>query len=164
MLNHSIYLAHALEEAEKAFQAGNFPVGAILVDSEGLIIDRAYNTGYQQKGYALHAELNLILANQTFLFNNQYSTILYSTLEPCIMCLGAALMSRIECIVWAADDYWGGGTQCYNFNSNYLLHHPCQLISPPSKFLQKHSVSLVRAYLEQRDPQYLDLILGSQLL
>lgn len=163
MLNHVKYLAYALEEAEEAFQKGNVPVGAILVDSKGTILACAQNTMWTEGGYVYHAELALILANQTYLSENPWAVTLYSSLEPCIMCLGAAIVGRIGRIAWAADDYWAGGTRSYNFSSNYLQAHRCELIPPLSKSLQRESVELMASYLEKRDPDKLHLILGKQL-
>jgi tRNA(adenine34) deaminase len=163
MLNHMEYLAYALEEAEKAFQKGNLPVGAVLVDSGGRILGRAQNTMWTEGGYAYHAEIALILANQARLSEDPWTVTLYSSLEPCIMCLGAAIIGRVGRVVWAADDYWAGGTRSYNFGSNYLQAQRCELIPPSSQSLQRQSVELMATYLEERDPEKLHLVLGKQL-
>ena len=164
MVEHAKFLTIALQEAEKAFQAGHFPVGALFVDAQGCIVNRTQNTGGEYGGYIFHAELNLLLANQQYLLKHQWKTTLYTTLEPCVMCLGAALISRVGCIVWAADDFWAGSTQFYDFRSNFMSTRPCQLIPHPYLSLQKQSVNLLRSYLEQQQSPHLHPILGTQFL
>ena len=95
----SIYMKSAIAEAEKAYAEGETPVGAVIV-KDGEIIASAHNMTERLKDSTAHAEL---LAKST---GDRRITgcALYVTMEPCPMCAGAALNSRIEEIVFGAWD------------------------------------------------------------
>ena len=165
MNEDEIFLAYSIDEACKGYAEGNFPVGAVLVDSDKRIVDSAYNKRRTKKGFSYHAEFELILQNQTYIFNNHKDLTLYSSLEPCIMCLGLILINRLHRVVWAANDYWAGATHSYNFTSNFLRSQKCELTAPFSLVLQKQSVELIENYLKN-SPQPQEIakkILGEQL-
>jgi len=94
----------ALEQARKAEEMGEVPVGAILV-KDGLIIARAHNQPISTNDATAHAEIQLIRAAGEKLKNYRLTgTSLYVTLEPCAMCLGAIMHARIKLIVYSAHD------------------------------------------------------------
>jgi tRNA(adenine34) deaminase len=102
------YMRLALAEAKKAYEAGEVPVGALVV-SGGHIIARGHNMVERLNDATAHAEMIAI----TSAFNQigaKYLTdaTLYVTLEPCLMCTGAIYWSKIERIVWGADDEKNG--------------------------------------------------------
>jgi tRNA(adenine34) deaminase len=163
MIDHSFFLNEALIEAQHSYEVGNVPIGALLVDENGKIIARSQNLMKTKKGYAFHAELELLLSCQEYLSKNQYSVALYSSLEPCFMCFGAAVISRILRIVWAANDYWAGFSNTYDLKSNYFLNRPLELIPHPIKSLQEQSAALLFKYFNLNDPQKVYSILGNQL-
>ena len=163
MLNHENYLSLALEEAVNASELGNFPVGALLVTSSGEVIAKAKNGIYTNKGYLYHAEMQLISLNQGYLWEHEHDVTLYSSVEPCIMCLGATVICRIKHVVWAANDYWAGARQSYNFDSIYLRERYCELVVSPILSLQIQSVKLVANWLKQHRPEILEQVLGEQL-
>ncbi len=103
-LNHSRYMQAAFREAEKALKNEEVPIGAVIV-FEGQIIARGYNQIELLQDATAHAEIIAIgaasEARETWRLND---CTLYVTLEPCMMCLGAILQSRIERIVYAASD------------------------------------------------------------
>lgn len=164
MLDHVEYLSLALHEAEEAFHRGDIPVGAVLVDDEGNVLASSRNASNTRGGRVFHAEIALLLDNQALLSTREWTCTLYSSLEPCIMCLGTAIISHIKRIAWAADDYWAGGTCSFNFASQYLRSQPVEFISPMSRILQQRSVELMRAYLQTHCPEKVNLILGKQIL
>ncbi len=95
---HKTYLQAALEEAKKGLAAGGIPIGSVLVH-KGKIIGRGHNQRVQQKSTIHHAEMNC-LENAGRLPASVYKEcILYSTLSPCDMCSGAALLYGIPHVV-----------------------------------------------------------------
>ena len=98
------YMEEALEEAKKAFAMGEVPVGAVLVAGEK-IIARGHNQVECLQDATAHAEiLCLKEASRAKQDWRLTETILYVTLEPCSMCLGAAILSRVKKIIWGCSD------------------------------------------------------------
>ena len=93
-----VFLAAAIEEAKKGLAAGGIPIGSVLV-LDGRIIGRGHNQRVQHGSVIHHAEMNC-LENAGRLKASVYQQcILYSTLSPCPMCSGAALLYKIPRIV-----------------------------------------------------------------
>jgi tRNA(adenine34) deaminase len=102
--NDEYFMKKAFSEALLAFEAGEIPVGAVVV-SNGKIIARAYNLTETLKDVTAHAEMQAITAAANYL-GGKYLTdcVLYVTLEPCLMCAGALGWSQISKIVFGAFD------------------------------------------------------------
>ena len=98
------WMSLALEQARKAEEEGEVPVGAILV-KDGLLIAKAHNQPISTNDPTAHAEIQLIRAAGKKLKNYRLTgTSLYVTLEPCAMCLGAIMHARVEHVVFGAYD------------------------------------------------------------
>ena len=98
------WMALALEQANKAEEEGEVPVGAILV-KDGLLIAKAHNQPISTNDPTAHAEIQLLRAAGKKLKNYRLTgTSLYVTLEPCAMCLGAIMHARIKRLVFGAYD------------------------------------------------------------
>lgn len=97
-------MREALKEAHAAYQAGEIPVGAIVV-CENRIIARGRNTTELLNDVTAHAEILAITAASNYL-NSKYLTgcTLYVTLEPCVMCAGAIFWSQLDRLVFGAAD------------------------------------------------------------
>jgi tRNA(adenine34) deaminase len=94
----------AYQEAIKAFDEGEVPVGSVIVKN-GSIIGKGYNRTEKLPNATAHAEIIAISAASST--NNSWrldNSTLYVTLEPCLMCLGAILQSRISTVVYGATD------------------------------------------------------------
>jgi tRNA(adenine34) deaminase len=103
-LNHESFIDKALIQAQKAFEAQEVPIGAIIVNAQGIIIAQAYNQIELQKTQTAHAELlALRSASQNLGDWRLDGSILYVTLEPCTMCYAAIQLSRIKHIVYGAQ-------------------------------------------------------------
>tara|TARA_B100000795_G_C22719642_1_gene406880 strand:+ start:292 stop:741 length:450 start_codon:yes stop_codon:yes gene_type:complete len=119
----------ALEQARKAEEQGEVPVGAILV-KDGLLIAKAHNQPISTNDPTAHAEIQLLRIAGAKLKNYRLTgTSLYVTLEPCAMCLGAIMHARIERIVFGAHDPKTGvcgssenfiNASCFNHNVNLV--------------------------------------------
>jgi tRNA(adenine34) deaminase len=98
------WMSLALEQARKAEEEGEVPVGAILV-KDGLLIAKAHNQPLSTNDPTAHAEIQLLRAAGKKLKNYRLTgTSLYVTLEPCAMCLGAIMHARIDRLVFSAYD------------------------------------------------------------
>lgn len=100
------YMREALELAKKAFSLGEAPVGAVVVKkSSGEIIGRGYNLRESGKSPLAHAEIMALdEASKTLGGWRVVDSVLYVTLEPCPMCAGAIINSRIDRVVFGASD------------------------------------------------------------
>jgi len=104
------YMGLALREARKAFDAGEVPVGAVLVDNEsGQVVARAHNQRELLRDPTAHAEVLAITQGAAHYGAWRLSkATLYVTLEPCLMCAGAVILARLPKVVYGADDPKGG--------------------------------------------------------
>jgi len=97
------YMREALLLAEKAYALGESPVGAVVVGEDGRIIGSGYNTVEKDGSVLKHAEVTAIEQAAAFLKDRRLDgCTLYSTLEPCLMCAGVIMLSRIKRIVYGA--------------------------------------------------------------
>jgi tRNA(adenine34) deaminase len=103
-MNHEDYMLLAIEEANKAAAIGEVPIGAIVV-YHGKVIGRGYNLREKKRNPLLHAEVIAIQEASEYLKSWRLEECtLYVTLEPCPMCAGAILQSRIPQLVYGAND------------------------------------------------------------
>lgn len=101
---NNFFMHQALEEAQKARQKNEVPIGAVIV-CENQVIARAFNTCEQQKNPLVHAEMVVIQNAAQFKNNWRLNDCdLYVTLEPCPMCLGALFQARIRALYFGACD------------------------------------------------------------
>ncbi|MCP4669739.1 MAG: nucleoside deaminase [Desulfobacula sp.] len=106
----------ALDQAKKAFDKGEFPVGCVIVNAEKVISSGARRgTNKNQAVFSEidHAEIRALKHLETMnkVFAPEKLT-LFSTMEPCLMCFGAILLAGIKKIVYSFEDPMGGGTSC----------------------------------------------------
>src|SRR5919198_6370836 len=97
------FMREALLEAEAAGRAGELPIGAIIV-IDGEIIARGQARHQRMQSQLSHAELNALLDGGAKLWSDYKRAILFTTVEPCPMCLGAVVMADIPHIVFAKHD------------------------------------------------------------
>lgn len=127
MLPDFNYMQQALSEAEKGAAHGEVPVGAVLIDAAGTILSRAFNQTIGQNDPTAHAEMLAIRAAASRIGNYRLlNNTLYVTIEPCVMCMGAAIHARLRRVVFgAADPKWGACGSLYDFAADSRFnHHP----------------------------------------
>lgn len=104
------FMQEALREAEAALERGDRPIGAVIVHN-GQVIARGANTFTTGKSDIAHAELNALLRCTAYLQEHGHECVIYTTCEPCIMCLGAIIMANIRAIVFGMPDNYIEGRQ-----------------------------------------------------
>ncbi|MDO4230099.1 MAG: nucleoside deaminase [Capnocytophaga sp.] len=110
MFDDEYFMRRALQEAEKAFEADEIPVGAVIT-IENQIIAKAHNLTELLKDVTAHAEMQAITMAANSLGGKYLKNCtLYVTLEPCAMCAGALYWSQISRVVYAASDLHRGFT------------------------------------------------------
>jgi tRNA(adenine34) deaminase len=103
-------MSRALELAAAAGDAGDVPVGAVIVNQGGELIAEAANRKERERDSTAHAEILAIRrASQVLQSWHLDSCTLYTTLEPCPMCAGAIIQARLGLLVYGADDPKAGG-------------------------------------------------------
>lgn len=141
-LNHQHYMQEALKEAKEAGERGDRPIGAVIVHNDGKIIARGSNRSNTLNSNVAHAENSAIHLCASFLMENAEDCVLYTTVEPCIMCLTTIVMANIRNVVFAIEDKYMNMEQFINSNP-YIkarLHHYLGGI------LQEESEEIIRTY------------------
>ncbi|WP_411816593.1 nucleoside deaminase [Hyphococcus sp. DH-69] len=110
MVNDDLeYMTRALEEAHKAADAGEAPIGAVLIGADGAMLAAAGNAPIATHDPTGHAEIRVLRAAAEKVGNYRLTgTTLFVTLEPCAMCAGAISIARVSRLVIAAKDQKGG--------------------------------------------------------
>lgn len=153
----------AFDLAWESYCKGSLPIGAVIVDENGTILSRGRNmvneaTGEQGESFyhkLSHAELNVLLKISAMNPPDIRSYALYTTMEPCPMCFGAAVMANIRDIRFAARDPWAGSTSLRDAN-DYLRRKAISLQGPFAE-LETVQITLQSIYeLEHnKDPEAL---------
>jgi len=137
------FMNEALKEAEKAMEKDEVPVGAVIV-SNNMVIARAHNLTETLNDTTAHAEMQAFTSATNYLGGKYLNDCaLFVTLEPCVMCAGAAYWSRIGKIVWGATDEKRGFTLT---NGNLL--HPKTLIV--KGVMENECGDLLRKFFRQK--------------
>lgn len=127
-INHEYWMKLAIAEAGKAEAKDEAPIGCVIV-RDGKIIARAHNLRETSQDPSAHAELIAIRKAARKLGSwRLLNTTLYVTLEPCTMCMGAIILSRIPIVVFGCYDPKGGAAgSLYDLSNDQRLNHRIQL-------------------------------------
>ncbi len=132
MFSEDVYkfMFAALQEAEKALEENEVPVGAVVV-KDNRIIGRGYNQVEKLRDATAHAEMIALTAASSHIDNWRLNECdIYVTLEPCIMCTGAMLSSRIKRLYFSTfDPKFGACGSLYNLAEEGLYNHRIEIIS-----------------------------------
>mmetsp|Transcript_1040 Transcript_1040/g.820 ORF Transcript_1040/g.820 Transcript_1040/m.820 type:complete len:153 (+) Transcript_1040:217-675(+) len=128
--NHLELMSHALEQARLAKKKDEVPIGAVVSSISGKIISKAYNLTISLSDPTAHAEIIAIRKAAKIIGNYRLTdTILYITIEPCVMCMGAAIHARIKQIVFGASDpKWGAAGSMYAFHNDTRFNHNPEIL------------------------------------
>jgi tRNA(Arg) A34 adenosine deaminase TadA len=135
-----------LEEAWAAYCAGCVPIGAVVTNADGHILARGRNhilddgDAPVSRHELAHAELNALLAFD-YGEEDPHTWALYTTLEPCPLCLGAFYMSGLRQLHYAARDPYAGSVNLLG-TTPYLSRKPIRAVGPPSADLEEINIAL----------------------
>ena len=148
--DHKRFMTAALKEAERAYEKNEVPVGAVMV-KDGMIIARAHNQVEALQDPTAHAEIIAIGAAANHLGSWRLKgCTLYVTLEPCPMCAGAIVLSRLDRIVFGAyDPKMGACSTLYNIAQDERLNHRVEIIAGVS---DEESRFLLREFFIKKRP------------
>lgn len=133
----------ALEEAEIAFEKNEVPVGAVLVYKDQ-IISRAHNQVESLQDATAHAEMLCLRKAASTLGNwRLLDSTLYCTLQPCLMCAGAIILSRVGRLVWGAPDLRHGA------DLTHFLSHPIHKVDVCQGILGESSSLLLKKFFQR---------------
>ncbi|MFZ2012055.1 MAG: tRNA adenosine(34) deaminase TadA, partial [Candidatus Sulfotelmatobacter sp.] len=119
-INDELWMEEALRSAQRALEAGEVPVGAVVVCGER-IIGRGWNRNITDRDATAHAEIMALREAATTLGNHRLAGCdLFATIEPCSMCAGALVHARIKRLVYGADDPKAGAVH----SIMQVLNHP----------------------------------------
>jgi tRNA(adenine34) deaminase len=142
------FMEQALEEARAAAAAGEVPIGAILVH-EDKIVARSGNRTIRDCDPTAHSEMVVLREASRALGNYRLAgTTLYVTVEPCSMCAGAMIQSRVPRLVYGCDDPKGGAVRsCFDIVSHPRLNHQVEVTAG---ILANECAAILQAFFAAR--------------
>lgn len=148
------FMAMALDLARKALADGDFPVGCVIADAKTVIAQgRRTGTGVESANEIDHAEINALRQLCAIKTAADHSKLtLYCTMEPCLMCFAAILLSGIKRIVFAYEDVMGGGTGC-DRTALPALYRNAELTVTPG-ILRQESLMLFHSFFSDPGNTY----------
>jgi len=143
----NFYMKEALKEARKAYNKDEVPVGAVIV-KDGKIIARAHNLKEEKKDTTFHAEIIAIKkASKKLETWRLEGCTMYVTLEPCPMCTGALIQSRIDKVVIGTMDYKTGACgSVLNLLKDYKFNHNVEV---EEGILSKECEEMIQDFFKQ---------------
>ena len=144
-----LLMQEALQEADKGFAEGEVPVGALIVDAGGDVIARAHNQPLSRNDPTAHAEILALRRAGSFCGNYRLEgATLAVTIEPCPMCMGAAIHARIARLVFGAPDpKWGAAGSLYNLAADDRLNHRIEVVRG---IMEEECISLMKRFFQSR--------------
>jgi len=145
---NEIYMSEALKEAQKAFDDDEVPVGAVIV-YKGKIIARGYNQVERLKDPTAHAEMLALTSAANYLGSKWLlDASIYVTIEPCSMCAGALVLSRIKNLYFGAKDPKTGACgSIANITNHKKLNHRIKITSG---ILENECGSLLKEFFKKK--------------
>jgi len=149
-MDKNFFMEEALIEAKKALKKGEVPIGAVVVLEED-IIGRGYNQPITNNDPTAHAEI-MALRNAAMNLKNYRlkDTLVYTTLEPCLMCAGALVHARIKKLIYSASDPKSGVIESNgNLMQSAFLNHK---ISYEGGILKEESSEILKNFFLKKRP------------
>jgi tRNA(adenine34) deaminase len=144
--NNYRFMHAALQEARKAYKSGEVPIGAVVVN-QNIIIGKGFNQVESLKDATAHAEMIALTAASESVGNWRLNECdLYVTVEPCIMCAGAILLSRIKNLYFSAlDPKFGACGSVFDLLETHKYNHK---LSVYGDLLSAESKSLLKVFFD----------------
>ena len=136
----------------KAWRQGEVPIGSLVVrQKDGYIVGFGCNQSETEQCVTKHAEMQAIeaasMCTGSWRLNSHGSVTLYTTVEPCIMCLGASLLSRVDTVVFGAENHKFGGTKRVLQEDDVALNHSIQVIGG---VLEEECADIMTLFFKER--------------
>jgi tRNA(adenine34) deaminase len=153
--NHQSFMEEALKESEEAGKRGDRPIGTVIVHN-GTIISRGSNRINTMDSELAHAEINALNQCASYLRKHARECVLYTTVEPCMMCLSSITLANIRNVVFAVEDKYMDMAQFIESNP-YIkkrLHNYLGgvLKAESTKILKTYSPFMAEVVLNGRKP------------
>ncbi|MGZ3748293.1 MAG: tRNA adenosine(34) deaminase TadA, partial [Pseudobdellovibrionaceae bacterium] len=147
------WMSHALKLAAKAAANGEVPVGALLINPEGILLAQSYNHRESWQSPLAHAETIVLHTASKKIQNWRLEDCtLYVTLEPCLMCAGALLQSRVKRVVYGVKDPRSGAVDSlYKTFQDSRLNHQIEVTGG---ILEKECLSLLQSFFKSRREEH----------
>ena len=156
ILDDGHYMGLALEQAAGAFDRGEFPVGCVIVQDGKVVAIGARQGTTSDKPFCSeidHAEIRALKFLETIDTRfDPAKAVLYVTMEPCLMCFGAIILTGIKKIVYAYEDPMGGGTHC-DLKKLPPLYEKCGIKVVPG-VLRQRSLDLFYCFFNKNNNLY----------
>lgn len=143
-----LWMEEALRCAQRAFEAGEVPVGAVVV-CDGRVIGRGWNRNISESDPTAHAEIIALRQAGAWVGNHRLGGCeLFATIEPCAMCAGALVHARVKRLIYGADDPKAGAVH----SALQVLNHPAlnHPIEVRSGVLAGRSAELLQSFFRNR--------------
>ena len=153
-MDYEYFMKKALDQARTALDAGEFPVGCVLVHQNRILATGARKGSMGNFPNEIdHAEMiaRKCLADMD-INTDKKEMVLFTTMEPCLMCLGALILGGISEVVYAYEDVMGGGTGCNLTGLTPLYRN--QKISIVPHILRQQSLELFKAFFRNPENSY----------
>ena len=147
-MNDDFFMKEALREAQKAYEKGEVPVGAVAV-YKNQIIGRGHNQTEQLQDPTAHAEILAITAAANALSSWRLNDVeMFATLEPCTMCAGALVLARVKRIIFGTrDPKFGGCGSVFNIVSEKKLNHQIEITAG---VMENEAVTLMKSFFREK--------------
>ena len=148
-LKHFEMMEIALTEAQRALKNGEVPIGAVLIAANHQVLAATHNQTITLNDPTAHAEILALRSAAAKIGNYRLlNTILYVTVEPCPMCMGAAIHARVSQVVFGTrDPKWGAVGSLYNFAADQRFNHQPKIIEDVCKVECK---ALIQEFFRQK--------------
>lgn len=153
-----------VELAWEAYRAGSLPIGAVVADAHGNVLSRGRNRIHERSGEdgylfghkLAHAEINALI---TLDYDRSDPCVLYTTTEPCPLCVGATRMSDLRQLRYAAREPWGGSAAMFE-TVPYLKRGNIRVVGPEDGHLEEILVAMQIERFLRLEPEVLERFLG----
>ena len=161
-MNYEFFMQKALEQARQALNAGEFPVGCVIVyDNKVLVTESRHNSTPDNFNELDHAEMVALRRLADLGANVEKDKVtVFSTLEPCLMCFSALIVNGTRNFVYACEDVMGGGTGLDLASLNPLYND--MKIDVSGGILRKESLALLKEFFSDTRNDYLQGTLLAQ--
>lgn len=148
-MNDEIFMNLAILEALKAYDEGEVPIGAVLIDESGILVCAEHNRIEQLDDATAHAEILLLREGAKKIGRRRLSTCtIYVTVEPCPMCAGALVLCRLKRLVYGVtDSKFGACESLFNVTNNAALNHQIQVTAG---VLERQCRELMKNFFAER--------------